>query len=112
MHARFRDVLTEALKPLEFTVLKNTGIDSTAALVLYPDSLDFEFRSRYQSDIQAPCERANVETITYPPRSERSFIESLLPYLMNNNSTGSPMTNVILLDQGLLHFDECGILQC
>jgi hypothetical protein len=65
MHARFRDVLTEALKSLESTVLKNTGIDITAALVLYPDFLDFEFRSRYQSDIQAPCDRANVETITY-----------------------------------------------
>jgi hypothetical protein len=103
-----------ALEMIKARALQDTGIDITAAMVLYPDFLNplackiWWLHPQY--DLERACRRAGIETMTYQPMSDRLLIQSSLTTLWETESAQgphprNPMSNIIILDQGLSNFD-------
>ncbi|KAL2845123.1 hypothetical protein BJX68DRAFT_136159 [Aspergillus pseudodeflectus] len=113
-----RDTLTVAvavaLEMVKARALQDSGIDITAAIVLYPDFLNPLACKTWwlhpQYNLERACRRAGIETMTYQPMSDRLLIESSLTTLWETEAaqglhSRNPMANVIILDQGLSNFD-------
>jgi hypothetical protein len=108
-----RETIANALGTVKARALEGTGIDVTAAMVLYPDFFD---RSTFESSwwwlkygIEDACRQAGIETMTYTPMSDKQLIRSSSTSLWDAEVTPGegrgPCANVIMLDQGLRSFD-------
>ncbi|KAL3494381.1 hypothetical protein BJX62DRAFT_197925 [Aspergillus germanicus] len=104
--------VVDALKTIRARALADSGIDISAALVLYPNFLN-QVTPReswwIQYGIENACRQAGIETMTYTPMSDRYLIQSSSASLWDAEVAAGagrgPCANVIMLDQGLKHFD-------
>jgi hypothetical protein len=108
-----RETVANALGTVKARALEGTGIDVTAAMVLYPDFFD---RPTFESSwwwlkysIEDACRQAGIETMAYTPMSDKQLIRSSSTSLWDAEVTPGegrgPCANVIMLDQGLRSFD-------
>ncbi|KAL3441073.1 hypothetical protein BJX65DRAFT_14863 [Aspergillus insuetus] len=104
--------VVDALKTIRARALADLGIDISAAMVLYPDFLNRLTPGGswwLQYAFERSCRQADIETMTYPPMSDKYLIQwssaSLWDAEAAPGEVRGPCANVIMLDQGLKHFD-------
>ncbi|KAJ0415229.1 hypothetical protein BJY00DRAFT_266763 [Aspergillus carlsbadensis] len=106
LRENFTMAVVDALKSIKAQALVDTGIDITAAMVLYPGFLDrlaCQNALLYpQFDVERACQRAGIETMAYRPMSDSSLVQWASTSLGDFDSA---RPNIIILDQGLRHFD-------
>jgi hypothetical protein len=106
------ETIANALGTVKARALEGTGIDISAALVVYPDFFNRATESRWwwpQYGIEDACRQAGIETMTYTPMSVKYLIQSSSTSLWDAEAAPGeargPCANVVMLDQGLRGVD-------